>query len=185
MFRDLLAVLAPAIEAQRTWDDAIAIHTIDRRFTSSAFNESARYTAQRMREGGLHEVEVVEAPADGVSVFGDWQMPMAWEVGEATFDLLAPDGSVERLADRAQVPMCLAMWSGPTPPEGLTAEIVLVPDPAKLAPGTLRGKIAFISSHPHAAKRAPRPAGRGWYPHRLPPRRSEHARGHRVDQLLQ
>jgi len=152
MFHDLLAVIEPEIVAQRAWDDAIAIHRIDRRFTFSAFAESARYTAQRMREAGLQDVEVLEAPADGESIFGDWKMPMAWEVEEATFDLVLPNGDVQRIADRAQVPLCLAMWSGPTPPEGIEAEIVVVENVAD--PGQdLRGKIAFISSHPHFAKK--------------------------------
>jgi len=162
MFRDLLSLLEPEVEAQRTWDDAIAIQALDRRFTFSAFHESARHTARRMREAGLREVEIAEAPADGKSVFGDWKMPMAWDVEEATFDLLAPDGSVTRLADRAQVPMCLAMWSGPTPAEGIEAKIVVVEnaaDAAHLPSGSLQGKIAFISSHPHFAKRVLAQAG--------------------------
>jgi len=158
MFHDLLGVIEPEIVAQRAWDDAIAIHSLDRRFTFSAFAESARHSARRMREAGLQDVEVLEAPADGISIFGDWKMPLGWEVEEATFDLLLPNGDAQRLADRAQVPMCLAMWSGPTPPEGVEAEIVVVDNVAD--PGQdLRGKIAFISSHPHFAKKAL--AGRG------------------------
>jgi hypothetical protein len=155
MFRDLLALIEPEISAQRAWDDAIAVHAIDRRFTFADFHASARYSADRMRAAGMTEVAVLEAPADGESVFGDWRMPMAWEVEGATFDLLYPGGS-QRLADRQQIPTCLAMWSAPTPPEGIEAEIVMVEDPhdpATYPAGGVRGKIAFTGTHPHQAKK--------------------------------
>jgi Peptidase family M28 len=158
MFRDLLALIEPEISAQRAWDDAIAVHSIDRRFTFADFHASARYSAERMRAAGMTEVAVLEAPADGESVFGDWRMPMAWEVEAATFDLLYQSGGSQRIADRQQVPTCLAMWSAPTPPEGIEAEIVLVEDPFDLA-RDVRGKIAFIGVHPHQAKLALANAG--------------------------
>ena len=156
MFRDLLTVLEPEMVAQRIWEEALEIHRLDHPFTYSAFHESARYTARLMREAGLQEVEIVEAPADGQSIFGDWKMPMAWDVEAATFDAVWADGRVERLADRAEIPECLAMWSGPTPPEGIEAEVVVLDDAAELAKlpdGALAGKIVFISFHPHLAKR--------------------------------
>ena len=156
MFRDLLAVIAPVIDAQRAFDDASAIHSVDRHFRFSSFHESARYSAERLRGAGLSDVQIVEAPADGRSVFGDWKMPLAWEVTEASFDLIASGGGVQRIADRGEVPQCLAMWSGPTSPEGVEAEIVRVKNPAdtsSYAPEMVRGKIVFTSSHPHQVKR--------------------------------
>ncbi len=48
------------------------------------------------------------------------------------------------------------MWSGPTPPEGIEAEVVVLENSAELSKrpdGALAGKIAFISFHPHRAKR--------------------------------
>ena len=153
MFRDLLSLISPEVNARRAFDDAWSIQAFDRHFTFTAFHESARYSAERLREAGVSDAEVVEAPADGASVFGDWRTPLAWEVEAAHFDLIGHNGVAQRIADRAQVPQCLAMWSGPTPPEGVEAEIVLVENAAE--PGQdLRGKIAFISSHPHLAKKA-------------------------------
>jgi len=153
MFKDLLSPISPEVSSHRAFDDARSIQAFDRHFTFTAFHQSAHYSAERLREAGLREAEVVEAPADGASVFGDWRMPLAWEVDEAHFDLIGRDGVAQRIADRAEVPQCLAMWSGPTPPEGVEAEIVFVENAAE--PGQdLRGKIAFISSHPHLAKKA-------------------------------
>lgn len=156
MFRDLLSLLGPHISGQRAWDDAAAIHAIDRFFTFSSFHESARVSAERLRAAGLSDVEVIEAPADGRSVFADWMMPLAWEVEAATFDLLLADGTSERLADYGETPCCLAMWSAPTPPDGVEAEIVYIEKPEDREtwrPDSVRGKIVFTSAHPHSVKR--------------------------------
>jgi len=156
MFRDLLALLASEVRAERAFDDACAIQSLDRHFTFGCFQESARLSASRLREAGLTEVEVMQAPADGESVFGDWRMPLAWEVEAATFDLLLPNGAWQRLADRARIPQCLAMWSGPTPGEGVEAELVLIRNPldrASYHPAVVRGKMVFTGAHPHQVKK--------------------------------
>lgn len=156
MFRDLLALLASACDGQRAFEDAGAIQAIDRWFTFPSFQESARYSAERLREAGLSGVEILQAPADGRSVFGDWMMPLAWEVEGAHFDVIAPDGSVQRIADRAEAPQCLAMWSAPTPREGAEGEMVWIADaadPKRYPPEGVRGKIVFTSVHPQQAKR--------------------------------
>ena len=75
MFGDLLDLLATEIEGARAWEDAAAIHALDRGFTFSSFHSSARLSAARLASAGLAGVEVLEAPADGRSVFGDWMMP--------------------------------------------------------------------------------------------------------------
>jgi hypothetical protein len=156
MFDDLLSSLAREISSRRAFEDAGAIHSIDRHFTFSHFQESARYSADRLREAGLGKVQIMQAPADGESVFGDWRMPMAWEVEAATFDLLFANGAWQRLADRARTPQCLAMWSGPTPPEGVEAEIVLIDNPldrGSYDPAAVRGKIVLTAAHPHQIKK--------------------------------
>ncbi len=156
MFQDLLTLLEPHLDGQRAFDDASAIHSIDRAFTFSSFHESARLTADRLRAAGLANVEILEAPADGRTVFGDWLMPLAWEVEQATFDIVTPQGRAERIADRAQTPACLAMWSAPTLPEGAEADLVLIENPAdreSWTPDDVRGKIVFTSAHPHSVKR--------------------------------
>jgi hypothetical protein len=156
MFDDVLSLLAREISAQRAFEDAGAIHAIDRHFTFSHFQESARYSADRLREAGLGKVQIMQAPADGESLFGDWRMPMAWEVEAATFDLLFANGAWQRLVDRARTPQCLAMWSGPTPPEGVEAEIVLIENPldrGSYDPAAARGKIVFTGAHPHQTKK--------------------------------
>ena len=121
MFQDLLTLIKHETDSSRAWYEAVAIHSIDRAFTFSAFHESARYAAGQLRAAGLRNVKVVEAPADGKAVFADWRMPLAWDVEQATFDVIGPDGNAQRVADRSQQPCSLAMWSAPTPAKGAEA----------------------------------------------------------------
>jgi hypothetical protein len=156
VFRDLLSLIAPALDGARALDDAAAIHSMDRWFTFSKFQESARYSAGRLRDAGVSDVEIIQAPADGKSIFADWMMPLAWEAEAATFDVIGQDGGVQRVADRAAVPQCLAMWSAPTPSDGVEAEIAWiadVADPGSYPPEGVRGKIVFTSASPRQAKR--------------------------------
>src|SRR2546427_483190 len=56
------------------------VYATDRWFTFPKFQETAEYLARTMKEIGLQEVQVLGAPADGVSQFGYWTMPLAWDV---------------------------------------------------------------------------------------------------------
>src|SRR5690349_15602937 len=98
----------------------------DRWFTFPKFRETAEYLKSNLAAAGLHDVELREAPADGATTAGWWTMPMAWDVRHARLEIVspAPDPAFRLLADYETVPTSVGMWSGPTPPEGVTAEVV-------------------------------------------------------------
>lgn len=104
------------------------VYSTDRHFTFSAFQRTADYLRTRLREAGLEQVEIVEAPADGRTQVGFWTMPLAWDARSARLELLDPHVPAEQrlLADYERVPASLGMWSGSTPPEGIETEIVSV-----------------------------------------------------------
>ena len=157
MFGNLLDLLRSRIIGPRAWEDAAAIHSMDRQFTFASFHDSARYSAERLRAAGVNSVEIIEAPADGRSVYGDWMMPLAWEAEGATFDVIPPGGAVERVADRSDTPACLAMWSAPTPAEGTEGELIWAGNPSDRGacrPQSVSGKIVFTSADPRSVKRA-------------------------------
>jgi hypothetical protein len=167
----VLLLLAPAIAAQpgpsldtviqqirsayRT-DYAMGVmrdvYASDRFFTFPRFLATAEYLKNRMQQVGLHNVELVAAPADGVTQVGFWTMPMAWDVKSAQLEIV--DNSVPAdarvLADYEKTPTSLGMWSGPTPPEGITAEVVFVSknDVRNLDKIDLRGKFALTEENP-------------------------------------
>jgi hypothetical protein len=109
-------------------------HETDRWFDFSHFQQTADYLQATMKAIGLRNVEMGSAPADGISKFGYWTMPLAWDVKRASLEIVEPSvpADLRVLADYSQEPDSLVMWSGPTPPGGVTAEVV------ELKPATLQ-----------------------------------------------
>jgi len=130
-------------------DEAMAymrrVYSTDRWFTFPKFQETAEYLKQAMTEAGLQNVEVLSAPADGVTQFGFWTEPLAWDAKHARLELLGEDipGEFRVLADYDKVPSSLGMWSGPTPPGGTTAEIVEWNENVDM-----RGKLVLTKQNP-------------------------------------
>ncbi len=128
------------------------VYATDRWFTFPKFQETAAYLSQTMGEIGLKNIELLGAPADGVSQVGFWTEPMAWDAKSARLEILDPTvRSADRiLADYEKIPTSLGMWSGPTPPQGITAEVVEVhgEDAAAIAKMPLKGKFALTDNNP-------------------------------------
>jgi hypothetical protein len=131
------------VRPQDAMDTMRHVYSTDRWFTFPKFEETARYLKRTLAEIGLHDVELVPVPADGVTQFGYWTEPLAWDVKSARLELL--DGTV--LADYEKVPTSLGMWSGPTPREGVTAEVIEYSEKADL-----RGKMVLTAQNPAGIK---------------------------------
>jgi hypothetical protein len=89
---------------------------------------TAEVTAEMMREAGLEEVELIETPADGHTAFGGWVNPEFWHVEDATLEIIAPRVEDSVLAFYRSNPCSLMVYSKPTPPAGITAEVVVIED---------------------------------------------------------
>lgn len=125
------------------------VYSTDRWFTFPKFQETAEYLKRTMHSIGLKDVEIVNVPADGVTQFGYWTEPLAWDARSARLELLdssAPE-AIRVLADYQKVPSSLGMWSGPTPPGGITAEVI------EYAPNAdIRGKLVLCAENPAGIK---------------------------------
>jgi len=132
------------------------VYSTDRWFTFPKFHETAEYVKQSMKGIGLEEVELSGAPADGSSQSGFWTMPLAWDVKAARLEIVDPPlpRDIATLADYQRIPASLGMWSGATPPEGVTAEIVNLSDadPSKIAQLDLKGKLVLVGQNPAGFK---------------------------------
>jgi hypothetical protein len=132
------------------------VYSTDRWFTFPKFHETAEYLQTTLSSLGLRDSEIVETSADGVTQVGFWTMPMAWDVKQGTLELLGPDipESMRMLADYQKVPSSIGMWSGPTPPEGMTADVVELKgkSPEEIARQNLRGKLVLTSVNPAELK---------------------------------
>jgi len=128
------------------------VYANDRYFTFPRFHATAEYLKSRMQQSGITNVELVETPADGVTQVGYWTMPLAWDVRSARLEILDESLPADSrlLADYQKVPSSLGMWSGPTAPEGITAEVVEVrkSDVRNLSKMDLRGKLALTEDNP-------------------------------------
>jgi len=111
--------------------------------------QTASEIAAIMREIGMEEVEVIQYPADGVTAFGGWVMPEAWDVEEATLEIAEPSVPDPLLANYQECPQALMMYSAATPPEGVVAEVVAVDKAGNAASYEgldVRGKILLVDS---------------------------------------
>lgn len=122
-----------------------SVYETDRFFTFPQFQRTADYLAATLKELGLRDVEILAAPADGVTRYGFWTMPLAWDAKSARLEIADPAVAedVRVLADYPAIPASLGMWSGSTPPEGITAEVVEMATPDTLP--DMRGK--FVLTH--------------------------------------
>src|SRR6266480_5593092 len=66
------------------------VYATDRWFTYPKFQETAAFLKKTMEEIGLKNVELLGAPADGVSQSGFWTMPLAWDVRSARLEIVDP-----------------------------------------------------------------------------------------------
>ncbi len=155
-----LSRLIQAIRAEMQPEEAMnfmrQVYSTDRWFTFPKFQETAEYLKQCMERIGLEDIEVLGAPADGSSQAGFWTMPLAWDVKSARLEIVDPavPSEIATLADYQKVPASLGMWSGATPPEGVTAEIVNLSDAdlPRIAQMHLKGKLVLMNQNPAGFK---------------------------------
>jgi hypothetical protein len=139
----LLKLLRDETKTDQAMKDVRAMWETDRYFTFPKFEETAKNVAAIMKRAGLEDVEIVNPPADGESQSGFWTMPMAWDVTVGTLEIVDPQvpAAQRMLADYQKSPASIGMWSGPTPPGGVTTEVVLVS--RDLRNVDVKGKLVF------------------------------------------
>lgn len=111
-----------AVDAPRAMETIRMVYSTDRWFTFPKFEETATYLRGRLEASGARDVVVEGAVADGRTQAGFWTMPLAWDVSDASLTVTSPERM--ELCSWTKVPACLGMWSGPTPAEGIDAELV-------------------------------------------------------------
>jgi aminopeptidase-like protein len=122
----LLKTVSPYLSGVNALDMIAHIHDCDRWSSFHMHHKAAEYCLSKLLEYGL-EAELLTVPADGESVYGDWIVPIAWDARSATLTLLPSEGRGEVvLCDYKEDPCSLIVYSKPTPPEGVKADVVLV-----------------------------------------------------------
>jgi Peptidase family M28 len=118
----LAHAISQQLDAARAMETMQRVYSSDRWFTFPKFEETALYLKLRLEQSGLRNVEIGGGKADGRTQVGYWTMPFAWDVSQATLNVVEPEQLA--LCDYRSVPTSLGMWSGSTPKGGVTAELV-------------------------------------------------------------
>jgi len=163
LFRRLIEDIRGELSGHKAFECDRHIFETDRWSNFTDYHATAEWIADRLEDYGLAEVELVECPADGKTRYSDWTMPIAWDSTEATLRVVGPPAMAgELLARRSDVPSSLVMWSAPTPPEGVTGEVVLLERGTAdevAALGELDGRILLTALDPRGIKKAAADAG--------------------------
>src|SRR5687768_5861544 len=122
MYDPIWKAVLPHLSAERMQADIADFFALSRWSSYDKILALARLIASRMEAVGLEDVRLIEAPADGRTAYGGWVMPKAYDVDGARLTVV-PDG--ELLADYHDNPTSLMLYSLPTPPEGVTAEVAV------------------------------------------------------------
>ncbi|HIE50165.1 MAG TPA: DUF4910 domain-containing protein [Armatimonadetes bacterium] len=155
MFRQILDMLSPYVSGVNALDLIAHIHDYDRWSSFDQHHQAAQYCRAKMEEYGL-EAEIFSLPADGETLYGDWIMPRAWDAKAATLTVLPTEKRGEVvLGNYREEPCSLVVYSKPTPPGGVTAEVVLLEGGTKAEDyegADVEGKILFTRQSARAVK---------------------------------
>ena len=113
------------------------------------FDASTKFIQDALKKAGFSDVRRITHAADGVSSAYDCIMPQAWDLtGRSTLTIV--DGDVPAysrvLADTAMNPIHALIWSTPTPPGGVTCELVDYDSLDKEHPD-VKGKWVLYNQH--------------------------------------
>ena len=112
---------------------------------SPGFRAAAEECAGLLRDAGL-EVEVLRFPANFAQRYWTSGQFQEWDCRGATLRLVAPAGAARTLADYDEHKLSLIQRSAGTPPEGVTAPVVLLEDgeaPEEYERVDVRGTVVF------------------------------------------
>ncbi|GEM_PF-550773 len=126
--------------------DTAALWQHSRPADFDSFGQEVAWAVKKADSFGL-STEVWPLPADGVTAYHSYTAPIGYRTRIATVDIVEPADLAGRWADRAQISNTAIVGTGHTEPNGITAELVLITNPAQLATAAIKGKIVFCPSH--------------------------------------
>jgi aminoglycoside N3'-acetyltransferase len=140
-------------DGQRILRDVDAVVATDRWNSFDRFHETTRTLVQGYEAAGAR-AEVYAIQTGGGADTGRWIIQEAEDVLQARVDLVAPVR--QRLLDYADNPWHVIQWSGSTPREGLTCNLVVVDtieELERIPRGALTGKMILTRMTPRGLLR--------------------------------
>ncbi|MFC1528960.1 hypothetical protein ACFL5B_03535 [Candidatus Latescibacterota bacterium] len=149
---ELLQAVSREVSGNRARDYTMRLWQYDKWNTFPMWEKTAREAQTIMTEREFDEAEVINTPTDGVTRYGAWTNPIAWDVKQATLEVIEPANLPDEyryLCNYMDNPTSLNFFSSPTPPEGIETELVVLErsNPEALRALNARGKIVLVSSN--------------------------------------
>lgn len=136
------------VSAKRNLDTITLYH---RTRASSQFRQAAEHVLGRLREYGFDNAEIIEYPADGVTMFGTQKSRTAWDVEYAElWELDASGNRLKRHASWEALPLSVAQDSISGKATAMLVDIGAGTSDSDYAGKDLKGKLVLTESQPGA-----------------------------------
>ena len=165
---DVATAIHRELSGENAHATATALTAFHRPPGGAGYHAATSLVAERLRAAGLVHVEESTYPLDGETLGG--HDPFPWPGSRTTRRSRSSGRSRSRSSTSTSTSSCLAWWSTPTPPGGMTAELIDVgtgESDADFAGKEIDGKIVLIGHTPrpggwmHAAREAMQRGAKG------------------------
>jgi hypothetical protein len=147
VYNEAFSKISSEASAERAFDHVINVSRYHRIQASPGYREAAEYCVDRLLETSPN-ARVIHYPADPEVRF--WSFPSfeEWNCRGGALGIVKPASLAGKLADFEACPISLIQRSKPTPPEGLTAEVIYAGRGDRAGDyRNGRGKIAICDAH--------------------------------------
>lgn len=114
--------------------------------SSPGFRQAAKYCYEKVVEYNIPQVKIHSYPANGNNQYWGCPVPKEWSIKSASLEIVEPKKNAKTLCRFFVEPCSIIQRSKNTPPEGLEAEVVILPrglDENKMTKYNLQGKFVL------------------------------------------
>jgi len=147
VYKEAFLKISAEASAERAFDHVIAVSRFHRIQASPGYRAAAEYCVDRLLETSP-DARVIHYPADRQVRF--WSFPSfeEWHGKQGVLEIVKPASMAGKIADFEACPISLIQRSRPTPPEGLTSEVIYAGEGTRASDYRKgKGKIAICDAH--------------------------------------
>lgn len=152
----VVAALADELSGESAKRNLEIISQAHRMRASRGFRAAAEHIATRLESYGVEDVEILQFPADGRTLFGTQKSRPAWDVESAElWELAETEGAwhpAVRIAHWESMPLTLAQDSESADVAADLIDVGAGTDDADYRGRAVRGKLVLVSSQPEAVQ---------------------------------
>jgi hypothetical protein len=155
VFKRLLEEVSGELSGTLAFRRVAELSRFHRVQASPGYRAAAQWAVAEFQAAGVR-AELLTYPADDRARYWSCRMFREWTADEAELVLIEPGGERRRLCNFTEDKMSLVQRSGPTPPEGLEAEVVVVDQadrPESYHGVDVKGKVVLVSGDVGLARR--------------------------------